>query len=733
MLPSNRRQATRMQGKKQKCCYLEQHQLLYGFQGQERNDQSGEIERAVCLFCLHFGRENGSKKLPACKRKNENPFTTTAFDSHHYLQHLTSDHPIRWSQFEKASDKEKYTFFGQAQPAENSQRIKRLDGRTQVPLRITFSKAVIQDIMIDLILNDTIHGEHLDSKVEPFKIYAADGKKQDCKYGAVIRNPFQLTFFPSYLKSLLSFNQIADVLTATTQITGYQSIGHCSKEKVPILARVICAHSLQMLSSIISKSWAFTICLDVSNIIYRATKASYLEILLRCYVEGSIRSFHIMFIAKDGNKGTGLIYEMILKLFNALCPHWRYTLMNVVHESRKKSANNLSRLMERILLESKRKPFKVWRCPHLFNQFIAEYLRNGVSQSFYNDFKALLRYLQDNNQLPAIDEIESNPSELSDKTWKNFKQSMIVFSQHQSSILQYLQEKKPSCAPTSNWWILYFVLHHVITLAGQTYDNLAGISVTTAQQEDYLEQLLASYRKDFQVLGPLTEADRQQLDLSKYAFSTDSQYATSLEHAFEFVKEVNVITIDHLQHIPVNERKDLIMSIAVIGTAAVQCISDLISSPNEKKNIDFDARLLLLPHQLVKLTANEFSVIIRSQYDSLRYGFTDHEINEIEQDHQQLLLANKLEPTLKMALAECNHSTSFSDCWRTVNGRFLSLQRFAGEMATAYYVATAIEESPLSVGSAEKVCNHTDSLFYWEAVMHSKQYKYLQIVVEDYL
>ncbi|KAF4318051.1 hypothetical protein JM18_003501 [Phytophthora kernoviae] len=96
----------------------------------------------------------------------------------------------------------------------------------------------------------------------------------------------------------------------------------------------------------------------------------------------------------------------------------------------------------------------------------------------------------------------------------------------------------------------------------------------------------------------------------------------------------------------------------------------------------------VLPHELVEMRGRQFTVIVQSQMERLLLaGWSNQEIDWIEQEFQEFRGAYFRETVLKEALQKCTSQTSFRNAWSCLQGRFTHLQRFCGALTTAYPTA----------------------------------------------
>jgi hypothetical protein len=84
----------------------------------------------------------------------------------------------------------------------------------------------------------------------------------------------------------------AQVILMTKERTGMATVGCVNEAKMTSYARFVCALNLDSISSILKKSWTFSIAMDMST----HMSTSYLDIRARIFVGGSIHNFHVMAI-----------------------------------------------------------------------------------------------------------------------------------------------------------------------------------------------------------------------------------------------------------------------------------------------------------------------------------------------------------------------------------------------------------------------------------------------------
>ncbi|KAG7382493.1 hypothetical protein PHYPSEUDO_004828 [Phytophthora pseudosyringae] len=89
--------------------YLPGHELRFGIAAVSREEATGDVDEAVCLFCRHFGREQRADK----KRRSANTvkYFRDSFRPDQYTQHHQLQHATQWKKYKDGSDDDKRNFF----------------------------------------------------------------------------------------------------------------------------------------------------------------------------------------------------------------------------------------------------------------------------------------------------------------------------------------------------------------------------------------------------------------------------------------------------------------------------------------------------------------------------------------------------------------------------------------------------------------------------------------------
>ena len=100
----------------------------------------------------------------------------------------------------------------------------------------------------------------------------------------------------------------------------------------------------------------------------------------------------------------------------------------------------------------------------------------------------------------------------------------------------------------------------------------------------------------------------------------------------------------------------------------------------------------VLPGELIGLRPTHF---IRDVLDPhheriLRFWYAEN-IDQVEEDHRQLVAAYKNGPILRCAIDEHDVKTTFDDAWDVAPGKYLRLRTFCGRLSTVFPNTTSVE------------------------------------------
>jgi hypothetical protein len=148
-----------------------------------------------------------------------------------------------------------------------------------------------------------------------------------------------------------------------------------------------------------------------------------------------------------------------------------------------------------------------------------------------------------------------------------------------------------------------------------------------------------------------------------------------------------------------------------------------VKAERDGDNNSFDQDALpVLPAQLVKLWHGAFiQDILNPYHDHIAKFWAPKSIDQIKEDHCDLLKFYSSNLILHEAIDEHDNNTSFDDAWDCAPGQFLGLHSFCGNLATVFANTTFVE-SDFSILKCEMDDNHTTLMHLsLEGIFQAKQ------------
>ncbi|CAN5972983.1 unnamed protein product [Sphagnum jensenii] len=107
------------------------------------------------------------------------------------------------------------------------------------------------------------------------------------------------------------------------------------------------------------------------------------------------------------------------------------------------------------------------------------------------------------------------------------------FKIHRPQLLAHIESKQPAFAPPRLWWVALFSMHHFTTRAAITFCSIQGLTTLVLQQQNALDNLIASFIDDVGATGPLTAESIANIDPSTHIIS--GHYAVALSSVQKFL------------------------------------------------------------------------------------------------------------------------------------------------------------------------------------------------------
>ncbi len=149
---------------------------------------------------------------------------------------------------------------------------------------------------------------------------------------------------------------------------------------------------------------------------------------------------------------------------------------------------------------------------------------------------------------------------------------------------------------------------------------------------------------------------------------------------------------------------------------------------DEKNNLlaDPSSFLLVLPHELVKLSTVEFICKMRRYSYRLEQRYSSEHIDTIVDEHKQLLHAYRTKQVLKQNIHALSSQSAFKDGWSLLGRRFPNLMEFCGVIATLFPGTSTVEFDFLILRWEKDAFRKSLSDFGLEGMLQAKQWMFIE-------
>ena len=245
---------------------------------------------------------------------------------------------------------------------------------------------------------------------------------------------------------------------------------------------------------------------------------------------------------------------------------------------------------------------------------------------------------------------------------------------HRVRVLLYPDEKKPAFTPTADWWILLLYLDSVATIIAETGMCLQGLKTLLSQQLAQFKVLAVSLLEMCTVAGPLST--KQLTGLDSGTVVSQGLYSVAFADAKAFIRYQGVFVMDVFAALPPEGADAIVPNVANLFSGLYSGIVAVVATQDSGNQRSPDELPPVLPHSLAAIRPAEVTELIRPQRGRLvKAGWSEAQIEQIEQGHRDLRHASSSEALFKELLGKCSDTlTSFDEGWGLCQGRFDSLR-----------------------------------------------------------
>eukprot|EP00171_Calliarthron_tuberculosum_P002636 IDg2636t1 len=621
----------------------------FGLAINEREQKTGTVVSARCLFCEKLGREADDHTGRKRKRTMNVKTFKRPFRSDNIKAHLTGQHSKAYIEYSALSDEEKKVYFNRVNF--NNTLAAHFDGEQS--LTFTINRDIVDVIIGDMMFNpdDEESAPTRERALQIFKLFPdangdGDDGEQDLNreaYKVEIKSSRLFHLVVGFVACGTSFRMATRLVSTTKAVSHMSCFGGCSEGRAASFVRVVCAASLQKISELLRCQWAFSIAVDVGT----KQGTSYLDFRVRFEHGAKVHNFHLLAIPLFHRKTADIIFTASSKLLDVIAPKWKTQLVGVSTDGERTMTGRLSGVATRIQEVADDGVVRVWCALHQLDLVVqAEYL-----------------HLHDDRFVHALgihEEAVSLPAEKS----------------------RY-RLRLPRCEEAGVYSSTFLVvqllaLDAVATEITSVVRRLQGLSTLLNQQKAQLEGLVQSLMSLCPVQGPHNAEAMAEIDGDNNAIR--GSFSVSHSNARSFVEDQGSFVMGVMQALPVEDTDCIDRSIAGLIAGLVDGTLGIVAQRDRNNHSSEDELPVVLPHDLCHQRTASISTVIRRHKSRLESaGWNSQAIEEIENDHRAMLRAYREEPPFKAAVDNCSDArTDFDAGWVHCG---LSSQHFKSSVA----------------------------------------------------
>lgn len=500
------------------------------------------------------------------------------------------------------------------------------------------------------------------------------------------------------------------------------SLEECSEAKVAAYVRCVLAHNLQAIADIVRASWAFSLCLERTEYL----NTFCINSSIRLCISDDIQTFHLMAFPAPDRYNLDALYKSISLVLEVLCPIWRDKLVGICSDGSDLAHSASHVIVDRFRAESSGSLIRTWSAAHQLDLVIRSVYRSVLDESFSDTLAKLIAYLRRQDNLVA--EMKSTCPKVVSSSWLSVERALSWIKAHRIRILEYMDEKKPSCMPSMSWWVLAMALYEFTHAVGKTYRRIHGMTTFVSQQTQHLSELVQTLHRISGCKGPITD-DELNL-LTEWDLIIDNKYVVQKSAIRNFLSGLGSFVHISTAELPPASLNDVVHAVGSMFLSAVVGLSAIVE--NRAELIGGATGLPpVLPHELIKLTRAAFNSEVRCHAPRLSARFTPAEIEQIEEEFGDFLEAYHREETFKASLQAIDACKEFGMAWGVLRARFARLFLYCGGIGSAFpgrFAATPELSIRPHGTEAYRITGMTD--FALEGALHCKQYKKLRTLLE---
>jgi hypothetical protein len=636
-----------------------------------------------------------------------------------YTQHHEGQHPSRWTEYQGLSDEAKANFFTSVTPVVNTLHSHFAGAGDQ--LFFDIDVPIVDVIIRQLLFDPAVEDVTLERALSVFVPMRPSDEQALTHYRVHVKNVKLFRLVIGQVGLGCSFCMASRQIATVREELSLGFLSGCNDKMVSQFVRIAAGACLQKIREILSNTWAFSVAFDSATV----DATSYFDVRVRVAIETTIHCFHCFCLPLYGSHTGELMFDVFRQAMDALCPGWVHTLLSTCADGARNMQGRLRGIVSRIARCSTAAGhtlIRFWCGAHQLDLVVAKAVSAYCDESWYGTLTALIGYLR--RQQNLVHEMRTKCPKVASTRWLSLGKVLPWFARHRVRILQYLEEKSPSCTPSVSWWISLPALRRVLDEVNILFKSLQFSSLLLTQQQASFCNFIVSLREKFSVRGPLSATEMAAWDDTQGC--REGEFAVLSSDVLLFIRGLGSAEAALFGALPQSERNTVVSYFAAFVVRCADGVHKIDPERDEASNAAGVSLPPILPKDFAILMPSSFiDVVIRFRSRLLR-KFGDGYIVALEEEHCSLRDLYVRNQEFHTMLDNMPADIDFHDAWVTVQPQFPKLCVFAGGLATIYPGTTRVEGDFSVIGWEKNIYRSALMDFALEGIMHTKEFKSLQ-------
>lgn len=567
------------------------HARRFALEITARDEGSGLVTSALCLFCKHFGRE---EKLGRKRKSTTNfKYFKHSFRTDQYMQHHLSQHPNQWARYEAASEDEKRFFFPATAPTasaivadapsrggasasagaaaamaaptgasaavsaaaaglreaaaamtsvssgyyQQDQTSNTWEIKRKIAALVTAQAWSLRAIGQCELMSSGENPTATAKPEEPKSSLTAVSAVEQASYRVHIYNRAKMDMAVEFMSSGLSPRQIAHCVSGAVKYMPMRVFDPCSELQALEFTQLAIVASWNALAAQLTRGWGFSLVMHRATMPSSLLQGSMLDIQLRVILNDAARTFHLVAFPMIEQQSDEVVYQTFARVISAIFPGWRHALLSIGYEGMippNAECDCVLKLMARIEEDvSTATPAPAKALHRTWSLGLPLHLAmQGLYQmlqggNFLSMLASLTAYIRHQDTL--VQEMGHPPSSSGCHEWLAIGKDTKWINDKRVRLRKHLEEENTmAIAPDEPWWVCFFVVHWIATRVNETVKKLLSKQQSMSLQLEVIEELTTEVMSAFHVEGPFESAEALQ------AFQANAKGAQYISHNGRF-------------------------------------------------------------------------------------------------------------------------------------------------------------------------------------------------------